>query len=485
MGAVVGRAYRLESQIGAGGFGTVFRGTNLQTRTPVAIKLLTRAAMLRDDSIVRRFRREAELAKRLTHESTIRVLDWGDAGNGVPFIAFELLKGVSLDTVLAKGPLPADRAVAVTLALLGSLEEAHSLGVVHRDVKPANVFLCDEPAGLVKLLDFGVAKSTLSKDLALTADGLIVGTPAYMAPEQIVSKDVTPATDLYAVGLVLAEMLTGRPVYEGSSLVVCMDKTRGLPVPLPASLKSSYFYDVIERATRGGPSARFASAAQMRDAVVAAAMKDTLPNAAAPSPAPARDRLPSSPTGTEILAAPVASLASPGSAPAGAHRVQSTIPIEPRPRDPRFVLEAYLSTAPMDETSAANTKPAPGAATVPVAPIVEAPSAPALQGPTTDRMPVAPRRSKTPYLVLAGVGLLLILCAATAFLYLTTKPQTRTTKDAPTTSEEPARSARKRPAPRASAVRRAIESDAGTYEPSPMGEDEAEEILQPESGDMR
>ena len=103
MGAIVGGKYRLEAQIGAGGFGGVFRGTRVADRLPVAIKLLTRAAMLRGDATAR-FRREAELAMKLEHESTIRVLDSGDAGNGIPFIAFELLEGRSLDAALAEGP---------------------------------------------------------------------------------------------------------------------------------------------------------------------------------------------------------------------------------------------------------------------------------------------------------------------------------------------------------------------------------------------
>lgn len=264
-GAIVAGAYRLEAPIGKGGMGAVYRGTRLQpdgAGQPVAIKLLLRAAMLREDSVAR-FEREAALAMQLQHPSTIRVLDSGDAGDGTPFIAFELLTGISLDQRLATGPLDEDTALSVTRSLLGSLAEAHGLGIVHRDVKPQNVFLCDNPAGLTKLLDFGVAKSTLSADGGLTGEGIMVGTPAYMSPEQINGTEVSPATDLYAVALVFAEMLTGKPVYDAAPLMVCMDKVRNLPVPFAEELKRTAYFEVLERATRLDPGARFNAASEM------------------------------------------------------------------------------------------------------------------------------------------------------------------------------------------------------------------------------
>lgn len=261
-GAIVAGAYRLEAPIGKGGMGAVFRGARVNNAEPVAIKLLLRAAMLRDDSVAR-FEREAALAMKLQHPSTIRVLDSGDAGDGTPFIAFELLTGRSLDQRLADGPLDEDTALAVTRSLLGSLAEAHGLGIVHRDVKPQNVFLCDAPSGLAKLLDFGVAKSTLSGEGGLTGEGIMVGTPAYMSPEQINGTEVSPATDLYAVALVFAEMLTGKPVYDAAPLMVCMDKVRNLPVPFAEQLKRSAYFEVLDRATRLDPGARYNAASEM------------------------------------------------------------------------------------------------------------------------------------------------------------------------------------------------------------------------------
>ncbi|MFO0553211.1 MAG: protein kinase [Polyangiaceae bacterium] len=274
LGAVIGGRYILEGLLGKGGFGAVFKAREMRTREHFAVKILTRAAMAQPDAVAR-FRREAELAAALRNESTVRVVDWGDAGNGTPFIVFELLTGRSLEDLVEKeGALQAERALFVTLALLGSLEEAHARGIIHRDIKPGNVFLCDNPPGRIKLLDFGVAKSTLATvGEALTTEGLVVGTPAYMAPEQISGGAVSPATDLYATALVLAEMLTGKAVYDDSPLVVCAQKVRLLPPPFADVLLGSPFGALLVRATQPDPAARYASVADLRRALVATGVR--------------------------------------------------------------------------------------------------------------------------------------------------------------------------------------------------------------------
>ena len=263
LGAVVGRRYRLDGEIGRGGFGAVFRATTLDTRSPVAVKLLT-GAMRHDETSVARLRREAELAMRLTHPSTVRVLDHGDAGDGTPFVVFELLEGTTLEEHLRlAGPLSPGEALFVTQALLGSLDEAHRLGIVHRDIKPANVMLrAGADAGSIKLLDFGVAKIA-GEAGGLTKEGLIVGTPAYMAPEQIAGGAVGPATDLYAVGLCLAEMITAAPVYRGAAMAICVEKLRSGRAELPEAVVRSAFGGVIERVTRPAAEARYASAQEL------------------------------------------------------------------------------------------------------------------------------------------------------------------------------------------------------------------------------
>lgn len=353
-GALVGKAYRLGDRIGEGGFGSVFRAVREADGVPAAIKILSREAMGRDDGIAR-FQREANLAMRLRHESTIRVLGSGDAGDGTPYIAFELLEGTSLDVVLAAGALSQGKAVTVANALLGSLGEAHALGIVHRDVKPANVFICTKPDGLVKLLDFGVAKSTEpTNEMGLTKDGLMVGTPAYMAPEQISGKGLGPQTDLYAVALVIGEMLSGKPMYEGAALQVCMDKLRGVLPPIDPRIATAPFFRVMERALATDANHRYPTADAMRDdlrstGVPPESLRDTR-----------RPRTSSSVSakGTEILESPVSSeSANPSSPYAQKIQVRGRQPSDPHDArwdpqaafkdtlDPRFALNETLGVA--------------------------------------------------------------------------------------------------------------------------------------------
>ncbi len=350
-GALVGKAYRLGDRIGEGGFGSVFRAVRESDGLPAAIKILSREAMGRDDGIAR-FHREASLAMRLRHESTIRVLGSGDAGDGTPFIAFELLEGTSLDVLLAAGPLSQGKALTVANALLGSLGEAHALGIIHRDVKPANVFVCTNPDGLVKLLDFGVAKSTEpTNELGLTRDGLMVGTPAYMAPEQISGKGLGPETDLYAVALLLGEMLSGKPVYEGAALQVCMDKLRGVLPPIDPRIATSPFFRVMERALATDAHARYATAGAMRDDLGSTGVQpESLRNTR-------RSRTSSSVSakGTEIMEAPVSGESANPSSPHAQHGLlRGSYPSDPRsdPQlpfkdtiDPRFALNETLGVA--------------------------------------------------------------------------------------------------------------------------------------------
>jgi hypothetical protein len=196
----------------------------------------------------------------------VRLLDHGEH-EGAPFIVYELLEGESLASALERGPLPEARALAITAALLASLSEAHRAGVVHRDVKPANVFLTRD--GQTKLLDFGVAASLTPSTTgrSLTATGEIVGTPPYLAPEQLMSGALSPATDLYAVALVLAEMLNGKRVFEGPPLAVMAKKARSPVPPFDAALLLSRFGNTLLAATAKEPSARFQTAEMMLGAL--------------------------------------------------------------------------------------------------------------------------------------------------------------------------------------------------------------------------
>src|SRR5688572_23444445 len=198
-GAVVAGRYRVEELVGRGGFGMVFRATQLNLGRAVALKMLLPELLV--GKSLERFYREAQLAQRLEHPNCIRVYDVGDA-DGYPYIACEFLRGRPLDELLhEQGPQPVPRVARIGIQVLKALMEAHSLGIVHRDIKPSNIMLCDyagEP-DFVKVLDFGIAKQLSETDApAITAFGGLVGTPAYMAPEQVKTGVVGPGTDLYA-----------------------------------------------------------------------------------------------------------------------------------------------------------------------------------------------------------------------------------------------------------------------------------------------
>ncbi len=284
-GATIAGRYRLESPIGEGGFGAVFRATDLRSGQPVAVKVLLEGAV----ESGARFRREAELAMRLSHPNTVRTHDAGDDPVSGLYIVLELLEGGSLEQVLrAHGGFGPRRAAEIALAVLGSLREAHALGIVHRDIKPANVFLQRVPAGGVKVLDFGIAKSTNEGTRAgLTREGQTIGTPAYMAPEQVKGGELGPETDLYALGLVLAEAVSGKPVYAtDSSLAVLVDKLNAVDPPLPAALAGTPLEAVVRRATRHNREDRYRSADEMRRAIEAAhgEMPATSSSVGRPSP---------------------------------------------------------------------------------------------------------------------------------------------------------------------------------------------------------
>jgi serine/threonine protein kinase len=280
-GEIIAGRYRIEAEIGQGGFGAVYRATHLALGRQVALKML-HPEMVSHDQGLSRFRREAELAQRLEHPNTVRLYDFGQTEYGLPYIAFELLRGEPLDRAILAGPMPPARVVRIIGQVLKSLMEAHTLGIVHRDIKPANVFLCEFSGerDYVKVLDFGIAKSTTSRTM-LTQAGSTIGTPNYMSPEQVRGENLGPGSDLYSVGLMMAEMLTGRMVYGGSGTDVLVEQMSPHPVPLPPSLLSSPLYRVLVAATQKDPSLRYANAQQMLQGLESAAEPPPPPQAPA------------------------------------------------------------------------------------------------------------------------------------------------------------------------------------------------------------
>jgi eukaryotic-like serine/threonine-protein kinase len=235
-GTVIAQKYRLESKLGEGGMGTIWRAYNLQLEVPVALKLLR--AGLNPAELGERLRVEARAAAKLVHPGIVRVFDIGEAESGEPFIVMELLQGESLGTTLDRGPLSAKDALQLMLPICEALALAHSRGVVHRDLKPDNVFLAAEGARLQpKLLDFGIAKvrsSMLAGGPTLTLSGMLLGSPEYMSPEQVYGRaDLDERSDIWAYCVVLYEILSGRTPFAGDS---CQEILQAVlthePVPL-------------------------------------------------------------------------------------------------------------------------------------------------------------------------------------------------------------------------------------------------------------
>jgi serine/threonine protein kinase len=299
-GDVVAGRYRVEELVGQGGYGIVWKATDLQHDRVVALKMLLAPTLAQEEGRAR-FRREAELAQKLEHPNTVRLLDFGATDAGAPFIAWEYLKGRALDAVLAtEGRLAPARVARIAAQTLRALKEAHDKGIVHRDIKPSNIFLCDAPGepDVVKVLDFGIAKDTFVRGTGLTPEGSILGTPAYMAPEQVRGRAITAVADLYALGLVMAELCTGLPVYPGLvPLEVVTAQLSNLPVPLPLAVTESPLGPIIARATEKRVEARFAAAADMLTALEgvmespALALAPLAPGGAAVTVAPAQVRI--------------------------------------------------------------------------------------------------------------------------------------------------------------------------------------------------
>jgi serine/threonine protein kinase len=225
---LLGERYRLVGMIGSGGMGTVWEAQDQILGRPVAVKVLSAAAPL-GGSAGRRFEREARAAARLSGARIASVYDFGRS-DGRPYIVMELIRGETLAERLAReGSLPSEEAARIATQVAQALDEAHATGVVHRDVKPGNVMVT--PTGEVKVMDFGIAAASWA-DRPTTSD-LALGTPSYLPPEQARGERPTPASDVYALGAVLYEMLTGRPPFVGDSPVaVALAHVRDDPEPV-------------------------------------------------------------------------------------------------------------------------------------------------------------------------------------------------------------------------------------------------------------
>jgi serine/threonine-protein kinase len=257
-GVIIAERYRLDEPIAAGGVGQVWRGTDLVLERRVAIKLL-RPEYSDHPETLSRFRAEARHAGALTHPCIAQVYDFGDSAPGMPpYMVMELVEGPSLADVLAQEPVTAPYALDVIAKAAAGLGAAHEAGLVHRDVKPGNILL--GPDGGVKITDFGIAHALGS--IPVTDPGLVMGTTQYLAPERIAGGTGTPGSDLYSLGIMLHECLTGVPPFEGTPAEV-MAAHLYMPLPmLPADTRSEV-EDLIARLTVKDPAARLCDATEV------------------------------------------------------------------------------------------------------------------------------------------------------------------------------------------------------------------------------
>jgi tRNA A-37 threonylcarbamoyl transferase component Bud32 len=252
--------YRLVRRIGVGGMGEVWEADDTVLGRRVALKVLVQE-LADDPRATRRFVREARATAKLTHPNVTRVYDFGRDG-GLPYLVMELLEGDTLADRLAGGPLPPAEAARIGAAVADALEAAHSRGIIHRDIKPGNVLLT--PAGEVKVMDFGIAAAA-DETHSTTGSGLY-GTAAYISPERAAGQPATPAADIYSLGAVLYELLTGRPPFLGDSPVLVVRAhrhERPRPVRELAPWVPTRLADVCEAALAKDPTQRPSSAAAL------------------------------------------------------------------------------------------------------------------------------------------------------------------------------------------------------------------------------
>lgn len=221
---VLASRYELLALVGRGGMGEVWKGTDRELGRTVAVKVLP-VELTRHDEYRQRFRREARVVAALSHHGVATLHDVGEDTSGdepVPFLVMEYVEGRTLADALRDGPLPIARAVAIARDIADTLVHSHGLGLIHRDIKPSNIMVT--AAGGIKVLDFGIAKALAETTTRLTATGMMVGTPAYLSPEQIDGDTVDGRTDVYSLGCLLYELLTGRPPFLGDSPFAVMNQ---------------------------------------------------------------------------------------------------------------------------------------------------------------------------------------------------------------------------------------------------------------------
>jgi len=273
VGRTLDEKYRVEERLGAGGMGAVYRARHLQMDRPVALKFLHQR-LVEDEAARVRFLTEARAAVKLRHPNAVSVTDFGQTSEGCIYIVMELLEGRTLREILSReAPLETARAISIMLQTSGAVAAAHEAGIIHRDLKPSNILItqsADHPA-VVKVLDFGIATFAPDEDenvTALAQTNTVIGTPRYMSPEQHNGAELTPATDVYSLGVILYEMLTGTVPFSGATPAEIAQKhahnapfsPREIVAAIPPEVEQ-----IVLQALEKQPSDRSANAGEFRN----------------------------------------------------------------------------------------------------------------------------------------------------------------------------------------------------------------------------
>jgi serine/threonine-protein kinase len=264
IGTKIAERYRVDEKLGEGGMGAVYRGMHVLMQKPVAIKVLHREMTVLPE-IVQRFEREAVAAGRIDHPNVAAATDFGKLPDGSFFLVLEYVRGKQLTDLLHDGPVPQERALFIARQIASALAAAHAANIVHRDLKPDNVMLIQKAGtdDFVKVLDFGIAKVDSPGKTQLTQIGSVFGTPQYMSPEQAQGKTVDRRADLYALGLLLHEMLRGEPTFQSEEMVGLLTaQMTAAPPPLPSTVDAGVSA-VVMKLLEKNPDHRFQTAEEL------------------------------------------------------------------------------------------------------------------------------------------------------------------------------------------------------------------------------
>jgi serine/threonine protein kinase, bacterial len=284
-GAVLDGRYRVDSLIATGGMSAVYRGMDLRLDRPVAVKVMD-SRYAGDEHFLTRFQREARAVARLKDPGLVAVYDQGAGtpGGQPPFLVMELVEGGTLRELLReRGPMPPHAVAAVLRPVLGGLAAAHRAGLVHRDIKPENVLISDD--GEVKIADFGLVRAVA--EAKITSTSVILGTAAYLSPEQVATGETDSRGDVYSVGVLVYELLTGKTPFTGDTQLAVAYQRMDRDVPPPSTVIEGVprqFDDLVACATSRDPQRRFADAAEMAEQLEIVARELDLPHFRVPAP---------------------------------------------------------------------------------------------------------------------------------------------------------------------------------------------------------